>query len=95
MTRRMEPDIRLDTVWSYSYTVSTVYNYLLKLPVDNRIEHGVYDGKELCNMWEVIELLGGIELPAQGRHQPLNHVNQEPVCRKYLIEFGKNIWNFW
>ena len=48
-TRRMEPDIRLDTVWSYSYTVSTVYNYLLKLPVDNRIEHGVYDGKKLCN----------------------------------------------
>ena len=52
----MEPDIRLDNVRTllalYQYlvsTVSTVYKYLHKLPVDNRIEHCVYDGKELCN----------------------------------------------
>ena len=34
--------------------------------------------------------MGGIELPAQGRRHPLDHVNQEPARRKYLIEFGEN-----
>ena len=38
--------------------------------------------------------MGGIELPAQGRRHPLDHVNQEPARRKYLIEFGENICKF-
>ena len=52
----------------------------------------MYDGKKLCNAWEVIERLGGIELPAQGRRHPLDHVDQEPVDTQkifYRISGGK------